>query len=141
MSLAAGPAAVIARLSEAINAHDIDAIVDCFADDVLAEHPANPERNFRGRHQLRANWAITFETVIGLDAEFIRWSVDAETVWVEWCWRGTLPDGSEFARAGVAVHGVEEGRIAWIRVYMEPIRGQSSNGNGSTVAEMARHRP
>jgi SnoaL-like domain len=38
---------VVARLIEAANAHDLDALTDCFAPDFVNETPAHPERNFR----------------------------------------------------------------------------------------------
>ena len=50
------PAAVVERLVAATNAHDLDTIVDCFADDYRNETPAHPERGFTGREQVRRNW-------------------------------------------------------------------------------------
>jgi hypothetical protein len=39
-------------------------------------------------------------------------------------------DGRPFARAGVTVYGLRAGRIAWVRLYMEPVQGDAD-----TVAE------
>ena len=42
---------VLERLVGAINAHDIDALVSCFADDYVNETPVHPQRGFRGNEQ------------------------------------------------------------------------------------------
>jgi hypothetical protein len=39
----------------------------------------------------------------------------------EWRWSGTHVDGSPFAMCGVTVMGVEDGRVVWGRMYMEPV--------------------
>src|SRR5215218_10143507 len=41
-----GPAAVVERLLEAVNAHDLEAMVALFADDYQNETPAHPQRGF-----------------------------------------------------------------------------------------------
>jgi ketosteroid isomerase-like protein len=130
MESTAGPIAVIERLAEAINRHDLEAIMACFADDVDAAQPIHPERNFVGADQMRANWAITLENLIDLRAEVMRCSADGDTVWLEWCWRARRPDGSPFVRAGVAIHGIKDDRISWVRLYMELIVGDATNGAG-----------
>src|SRR4051794_37842260 len=57
------PAAVITALAEATNAHDIDAFVALFAEDYDSQQPAHPDRAFRGREQVRANWSDVFAGV------------------------------------------------------------------------------
>ena len=44
-----GAVAVLQRLLVALNAHDLDALVACFADDYVNETPAHPRRGFRGQ--------------------------------------------------------------------------------------------
>ena len=90
---------------------------------------------------MRANWAISLESLVGLRAEIERSCADDDTVWVEWCWRARRPDGSTFDRAGVAIHGVKDDRIVWVRLYMDLLPGASATDAASaTAAEMARHR-
>lgn len=48
------------RLLSAMNAHDLDAFVACFAEDYRSEQPAHPNREFRGRDKVRENWAGVF---------------------------------------------------------------------------------
>ena len=42
------PMAAIERLVQATNAHDLEGIVSCFADDYTLEVPFHPARSFRG---------------------------------------------------------------------------------------------
>ena len=50
------PAAVLERLLKAVNAHDLDGLVSCFAGDYVNETPAHPQRGFRGSGQFRTNY-------------------------------------------------------------------------------------
>lgn len=58
-----GPGAVLQRLLAAINAHDLDALVSCFADGYVNETPAHPQRGFGGSDQVRRNWTQIFAGV------------------------------------------------------------------------------
>jgi ketosteroid isomerase-like protein len=117
----AGPVAVVERLRDAINAHDLEALVDCFADDYDSEQPAHPERAFRGNEQVRTNWAQMLGGVPDLRAEILSSAVDGDAVWAEWSWRGTRADGVPLDMRGVTVTGVVDSRVSWARLYMEPV--------------------
>jgi len=114
---------VVQRLHAAINRHDLDALMECFTEDVRSEQPTRPERGFRGREELRGYW----EQVLGgpgdFHAKLLRSAGTRETAWAEWCWHGQRRDGTPFARAGVTIYGLRGDRIAWIRLYMEPVQG------------------
>ena len=112
---------VAQRLCAAMNAHDIEAFADCFAEDYDSAQPAHPDRAFRGRAQARANWTAIFEGVPDFAAELVREDVAGDVEWSEWSWRGTHGDGSRLEMAGVIVGGVRDGRLAWARLYVEPI--------------------
>jgi len=127
-----GPAAVVQRLLAAINAHDLEAMVACFADDYLNEWPAHPQRGFRGRQQVRTNWSQIFAGVPNLQARLPRMVVDGDTVWAEWEIAGTRRDGAAHLMRGVAIHGITEGRIAWVRFYLEPVEETSGDVNAFT---------
>ena len=103
-----------------MNAHDLDAFVDCFGPDYRSDQPAHPDRAFTGRDQVRANWASVFAGVPNFTAELlVSASIDGGIEIAEWSWSGTHSDGSPFAMCGMTVMGIEEGRIAWGRLYME----------------------
>src|SRR6266699_4941259 len=84
-----GPAVVVERLLAAINAHDLEAMVACFAEDFVNEWPAHPQRGFRGSQQVRRNWSQIFAGVPDLRARLPRIAVDGDTVWTEWDMVGT----------------------------------------------------
>ena len=112
---------VAERLQAAMNAHDLDAFADCFAEDYDSRQPAHPDRAFRGREQARCNWAAIFEGVPDFQAELVREDVAGEVEWSEWSWHGTHADGSTLEMAGVIVGGVRDGRLSWARLYVEPV--------------------
>jgi hypothetical protein len=121
-----GPPAVFERLAAAQNAHDIDAMVACFAEDYDSEQPAHPDRAFRGSAQVRANWSEIFAGVPDLRVELLRSAVDGETAWTEWRFAGTQQGGGRFDVAGVIIAGVRDDRIAWARLYLEPIEASGA---------------
>jgi len=46
---------MVERLRVATNAHDLEAVVSCFATDYRNETPAHPERGFTGTQELGAD--------------------------------------------------------------------------------------
>jgi ketosteroid isomerase-like protein len=115
------PRAVVHRLQAATNAHDLDALVACFAVDYLSEIPAHPARSFRGSEQVRRNWAQILAGVPDLHSELVRDAVDGNVVWAEWEWTGTRRDGAPHLMRGTTILGIDGSRIAWARFYMEPV--------------------
>jgi len=113
--------AVVRRLQAATNAHDLDALVACFAPDYLSEIPAHPARSFRGSDQVRRNWTQILAGVPDLHSELVRESVDGNVVWSEWEWSGTRRDGAPHLMRGTTIIGIEADSIAWARFYMEPV--------------------
>jgi len=110
------------RLLAAMNAHDLDAFVACFAVDYESQQPAHPNRAFRGRDQVRKNWQGVFAGIPDFTAEILLSVAMGNGVEVsEWRWHGTHTDGAPFAMQGMVVTGVERDQIAWQRLYVEPI--------------------
>jgi ketosteroid isomerase-like protein len=127
---------VVERLNAAMNVHDIDAFVACFADDYESEQPAHPDRAFRGRDQVRENWSAIFEGVPDFESELIGAAATGETEWSEWRWRGTQSDGTRLDMAGVIVGGVRDGQLSWARLYVEPVE-QGGAGIDAAVRSMS----
>ena len=129
------------RLLVAMNAHDVDAFVACFAPDYRSEQPAHPGRAFSGDEQVRANWTGVFAGIPDFHAELLASATTAEGVEIgEWRWEGTHVDGAPFAMRGVTVMGIEDGRLAWGRLYMEVIE-QDGAGIEQMVQETYRPPP
>lgn len=117
-----GHVALVERLCQATNAHDLDAVVACFAPDYRNETPVHPERSFVGRDQVRRNWEHIFSAIPDVATEVLRCVADGDTVWSEWEHRGTRPDRSPHVMRGVIIFGVEYGLVAWARFYLEPVQ-------------------
>jgi len=124
-------ARLVDRLLEATNAHDLDALVDCFAETYRNETPAHPGRGFTGREQVRINWQQIFAAVPDLIATVGHSVTNGEEIWSEWEIRGTRPDGTPHLMRGVIIFGVSEERATWARFYLEPV---DTGGEGATAA-------
>jgi ketosteroid isomerase-like protein len=130
------PREVVAALAEAMNARDIDAFVSLFSEDYDSEQPAHPDRRFRGRDQVRANWAAVFSGVPDFRADLLASAVDSDTTWTEWHWHGTHADGSRLDMVGVIVMGVRNASISWARLYVEPVEA-AGEGIDAAVRQMS----
>lgn len=126
---------VVARLHAAMNAHDVEAFVACFAEDYDSAQPAHPDRAFRGREQVHANWSAVFSGVPDFRAELVSADVVGDTAWTEWRWEGTQADGERLEMAGVIVLGVRADQIAWARLYVEPVE-RAGEGVEAAVRDM-----
>jgi ketosteroid isomerase-like protein len=118
-----GPAGkdILQRLERAINERDLETLVECFHEDVVVEYPAHPLRNFKGRDQIWRNWAPIMAHLTDFKATVVRSAVDDGSAWAEWLWQGVQADGSPGDMAGVAIHILTEGKISWVRFYLEPV--------------------
>jgi ketosteroid isomerase-like protein len=130
------PEGVVEALARAMNAHDIDAFVSLFAEDYDSRQPAHPDRAFRGRDQVRANWSAVFAGVPDFRADLVRVAAAGDAVWSEWRWEGSHGDGSRLDMAGVIVLGVRAGEIAWARLYVEPVESAGA-GIEAAVGQMS----
>jgi ketosteroid isomerase-like protein len=129
------PAAVLARLTAAMNRQDLAAFVACFDPEYESAQPAHPDRWFRGRAQVERNWATMFAGLPDFRAEVERSVVAGDIVWVEWRWTGSHGDGTRLDACGACIFGVRAGRLTWGRLYMEDV--QSGAGIAAAVASLA----
>ena len=127
------PAAAVERLVASVNAHDLEAMVGCFAEDYVNVAPAHPQRGFGGSQQVRRNWSQLFAGVPDLQAEVLGTAVDGDRVWTEWDISGTRRDGAPFAMRGVVIFGVSGGVIASARFYLEPVEQASGDVDAHTA--------
>lgn len=122
---------VLARLHLALNQHDLNEFVGCFAPEYQSEQPVHPDRAFQGSDQVRTNWATVFHEMPDFRAELLRSSSAYDAVWAEWHWTGTQVEGTPFDWHGVTIFGISNSRITWGRLYMEPVQ---STGTGIDAA-------
>jgi ketosteroid isomerase-like protein len=114
--------AVITRLQDAINGHDLDALVECFSEEYVSDTPAHPDRSFVGRDQVAVNWSHLFTGVPDINSRLVRYAVDGATVWAEVEHGGTRRDGTEHEMSGVLIFGISDDRIDSLRFYLEPVQ-------------------
>jgi ketosteroid isomerase-like protein len=118
---------VLGGLIEAVNRHDLDALVGQFADDVRSDTPAHPARSFVGNDQVRGNWAQILGAIADLRATVVASAIvpgeaaGGEAVWAELAFDGHRPDGAPWRMRGVTVNQVVDGRITKVHFYMEPL--------------------
>jgi ketosteroid isomerase-like protein len=122
--------AIAERIAAAMNAHDVDAFVACLHEDYTSEQPAHPDRAFAGREQVRENWSAIFASAEDFSAELVRVDAAGDVEWSEWRWQGTGLD-----MAGVILFGIRDDRVAWARLYVEPVE-QAGAGIEAAVRDM-----
>jgi ketosteroid isomerase-like protein len=127
--------AVIDRLVAATNAHNLDRLVDCFAEDYVNTAPAHPPRGFVGREQVRRNWQTIFAGLPDVRARVVAVAAAGDEIWTEWEMSGTRADGALQAMVGVIIFRVEGARITSGRFYLEPVESSSGDVN----AAVSRH--
>ena len=114
-------AAVVQRLADATNAHDLDALVECFAPDYRNETPVHPARGFVGRDQVRRNWEQIFGVIKDVRAELVNlWSM-ATRCGPNGSTPGLDPDGTAHRLRGVVMFIVRDDAIESARFYLEPV--------------------
>jgi ketosteroid isomerase-like protein len=128
---------VLARLEQAVNAHDLNAVAACFAADYRNDTPAHPERSFTGREQVRRNWEQIFAAIPDLTAKVLRSAINGDEAWSEWEHRGTRRDGSAHMMRGVVIFGVGSGLLAWARFYLEPVQEGGVNVDTAVRRQVA----
>ncbi len=124
------------RLLQAMNQHDLGALLACLDPEYRSEQPAHPNRGFDGREQVEKNWAALFGGMPDFQAELLATAVEGETAWTEWHWTGTRSDGTGLDVRGVTLFGIEDGRIVSGRLYMEEVE-EAGEDIDATVGRLA----
>lgn len=116
------PKLVVERMVRAINSHDIEVFVDCFDPLYHGEQPVHPDKAYRGRELVHKQWSEIWSRLPDFHAKTLRMVSDKDSVWVEWSMTGTQNDKARVDLLGVAIFGVRSDRIAWSRIYLEPLQ-------------------
>ena len=127
---------ILSELVAATNAHDLDALVACFAPDYRNETPAHPSRSFTGSEQVRLNWTRMFDAIPDLRAEVTQSAVDGGVAWTEWELSGTRRDGTEHLMRGVMIFTAADGVFTSVRFYLEPVE-RADGDIDDTIARAA----
>lgn len=124
---------VVDRLVQAVNGHDLETLVSCFADRYVNETPAHLQRGFTGSDQVRKNWTQILAGVPDIEAAVLRRAHTADRVWTEWEMAGTRSeDGGPFMMRGVVIFEIRSNVIASARFYLEPVEHTSGDVDANT---------
>lgn len=124
---------IVERLIRGLNAHDLEAMVACFAAHYVNETPAHPHRGFRGNEQVRRNWTQILAGVPDIRAQVLSMAVAGDRTWTEWEMSGTRHDGAAFQMCGVVIFRIVDNTIASARFYLEPVERGSGDVDAHTV--------
>jgi ketosteroid isomerase-like protein len=113
---------VVERFVQAINGHDLEAIVGCFAPDYHDVEPVHPNRQISsGQVEVHKRWATVLDSLPDFRTEVERVAVEGDTAWIEHDWSGTRGDGTRLHLRGVNIFGIRDGQFAWGHIYMETV--------------------
>ena len=132
--------ALLFKLRDAFNAHDINSILECFDEKYSSEQPIHPNRRFQGKDQVEKNWASNFSEMPDFSVKLLRYAFNKDEIWAEWEWQGTRQNKSRLFMRGVIIFGVENGKIISARLYIEPVEIVGKGIDGS-VEEVMHGRP
>ena len=133
-----GPLATVERLVHATNAHDLERVVACFAEDYVLEAPTHPQRSFRGNQQVRRNWTQIFTGIPDITTRVLRSAIDGDTAWTEWEMSGTRRDGGTHLLRGVFIFGIRSGSIRWGRMFLEPVDASGGDMDGALREQLSK---
>jgi ketosteroid isomerase-like protein len=112
---------LVQQMRAAIDAHDLEAFVAFFHEDYWGDRPRHPGSRKSDREELRGFWAEMIRDVPDLRVEIPDAVQDRDTIWSEWRVYGTARSGAMLELRGVIILGVQAGRVAWSRTYLEPV--------------------
>jgi ketosteroid isomerase-like protein len=113
---------VVERFVQAINGHDLEAIVGCFAADYHDIEPVHPNRQISGgQAEVHKRWGTVLDSLQDFRTEVERIAVEDDTTWIEHDWSGTRADGTRLHLRGVNIFGIRDGQFAWGHIYMETV--------------------
>jgi ketosteroid isomerase-like protein len=112
---------LLERMRAALDAHDLDTFVQFFRDDYVGERPRHPGTAMSSREDVRRNWAEVISDVPDLRVDVPAAVEDGNTIWSEWRAYGTARSGAMLELRGVIIFGIQDGLVAWSRMYMEPV--------------------
>jgi ketosteroid isomerase-like protein len=123
------------------NAHDVDAITACFAEDYRLEAPCHPSRDFVGREQVHRNWTMILGGVPDHRAVVLDHATVGDTVWSEWAMTGTRRDGAAHDLRGVMVFSLRDGLAHRARFYLEPVERSETSMDAAVLDAVGGPRP
>ncbi len=105
---------ILQQLADHFNAHDLDRIMDLFADDCSLDMPRGQDpwgTRFEGKEQVRRGLAIRFETTPDVHYGDCRHFVAGSMGVSEWHLTGTRSDGAKIRVNGCDHYEFRDGKV------------------------------
>jgi ketosteroid isomerase-like protein len=112
---------LIERIRAALDSHDLDRFVEFFHEDYVGERPRYPGTPPSTKADVRANWQEVLNDVPDLRVQVPAAVEDGDKIWAEWRAYGTARSGAMLELRGVIIFGVRDDKVAWSRMYLEPV--------------------
>jgi ketosteroid isomerase-like protein len=106
--------AALDGLASAFNAHDIDAIMEFFADDCSLDLPRGPEPHgsrYVGRDEVRRGIMSRFETTPDVHYGEVEHFASGSTGMSKWLLTGTTPQGDKVCVRGCDFYTFRDGKV------------------------------
>ena len=113
---------LLQAIGKAFNSHDVDAIVDHFADDGIFDNAMGPDihgERHTGKDMLRSMFTDLFTRCPDIQWHAIDDRVDGDKGFSEWRRQATLPDGSKQDWLGRDIFTIRDGKIAKKDTYFK----------------------
>ena len=124
---------LVEQMRAALDAHDLDTFLSFFRDDYVGERPRPPGAKISSRADVRRNWEEVIADVPDLRVEVPAAVQQGDTIWSEWRAYGTARSGAMLELRGVIIFGIQDGQVAWSRMYLEPVEQE-----GLSLSELTR---
>lgn len=105
---------ILERLADAFNAHDLDRIMECFADDCSLDMPRGTEpwgTRYIGKAEVRKGLASRFEMVPDVHYGDLRHFATESMGVSEWLLTGTMRSGKKLAVRGCDHYEFRDGKV------------------------------
>ena len=127
------PEEIAHEFIEANKALDSKKISSLFAEDYESVHPTNPERNFKGRDQVKKNQDLVYENIKkdSLKVTVLKITPSKDSVVIEACFSAERQnDGTLINEVMIWSFDVSNGMIKRGRVYMLSLDKQKTDEQG-----------
>jgi hypothetical protein len=113
---------LLQAIGNAFNNHDVDAIIDHFADDGVFDNALGPEirgQRYVGKETLRGFFSELFARCPDIQWHPIDDRVNGDKGFSEWHRKATLPDGTKQSWLGLDIFTIRDGKIAKKDTYFK----------------------
>lgn len=114
--------ALLEAIGDAFNRHDVDAIIDHFADDGVFDNALGPDihgQRYVGKETLRAFFSDLMARCPDIQWNALDNRVDGDKGFSEWRRQCTLPDGTKQDWLGLDIFTIRDGKIAKKDTYFK----------------------